>query len=73
MEDKEFEIVEHIGVIKVYDYGWNKELNRVSWHGSDAKFDIRDWTADHSKASRGITLSTEEAKTLSDLLGTVKF
>lgn len=41
---------------------WTKELNLVSWRGRTPKFDIREWSDDHQKMSKGITLSNEEAK-----------
>ena len=63
-----FEIVEEIGVIATHSTGWKKELNLVSWNGAAAKFDLRDWGPDHSRMGKGITLSREEAETLSRLL-----
>ena len=59
-----FEIVEHIGVLAKYNSGWSKEINKVSWNNMPAKYDIRDWSEDHSHMSRGITLNDSEAKTL---------
>ena len=44
--------------------GWAKELNLVSWGGNQPKFDIREWSPDHTKMSKGITLSNVEAETL---------
>lgn len=63
-----FEIVQRFGVISEGKGGWNKELNLVSWSGREAKVDIRDWSQDHQKMSKGITLTKEEAKALSALL-----
>ncbi len=34
------------------------------------KYDIRDWNNDHSRSSKGITLTLEELKNLRDLLTT---
>ena len=65
----EYTIEERIGVIALYKTGWSKELNKVSWNGSNnVKFDIRDWNSDHSAMSRGITLDTEEAFKLYKML-----
>lgn len=36
-----FEIKERIGVLASFNNGWNKEINRVSWNGNPAKYDIR--------------------------------
>ena len=44
--------------------GWAKEANLVSWNGGQEKLDIRDWSPDHSKMSRGVTLTSDEARTL---------
>ena len=62
-----FEIMEHIGVLDTYDnreQPWTKEVNIVSWNGGPAKIDIRDWSADHERMSRGITLTEEQAEKL---------
>lgn len=63
-----FEIQERIGTISVYPTGWSKELNMVSWNGGVPKFDIRDWSPDHSSMSRGITLKESEMRKLTDLM-----
>lgn len=48
--------------------GWAKELNIVSWNGGVPKYDIRDWSPDHTRMSRGITLTEPEIKALKKLL-----
>ena len=68
MAEFKYEIVKKIGVISSNSRGWSKELNLVSWNGAEAKFDIRDWSSDHCKMGRGITMSNEEARTLLRLL-----
>lgn len=58
-----FEIVEHLAVIAVQKNGWSKELNLVSWNGQQPpKFDIREWSADHTRMKRGITLYDNEMR-----------
>ncbi|WP_071130268.1 YdbC family protein [Enterococcus timonensis] len=64
----QFEILETIGVLSSNQKGWQKELNLVSWNERPAKFDLRDWSADHSKMGKGITLSNEEVAALKKLL-----
>ncbi len=66
--DIKFEIVEHIGVLSEGARGWTKELNRVSWNGGAAKYDLRDWSPEHAKMGKGITFTEEEAKKLKELL-----
>lgn len=64
----EYEIMEEVGVLSENTRGWRKELNRVSWNGRPAKFDIRDWAENHEKMGKGITLTDEEAEALKKLL-----
>ena len=40
----------------------------VSWSGAEPKIDIRDWSPDHSKMGKGITLSADEIEKLKELL-----
>ena len=63
-----FKIEEHIGVIGISPTGWKKELNLVSWNGNAAKYDLREWDEDHSHMSKGITMTREEIKALSDII-----
>lgn len=60
MKEVTFEIVEQIGVIEHNENHWNKELNIVKWNDREPRFDIRDWNADHTQMSRGITLTAEQ-------------
>lgn len=64
----EYEIIEEIGVLSENACGWRKELNKVSWNGRPPKYDIRDWSEDHEKMGKGITLTDEEAEVLKKLL-----
>lgn len=63
-----FEIMEHVGVLESRNDGWTKEVNIVSWNGGPAKIDIRDWSADHERMSRGITLTEQQADKLTKAL-----
>ncbi len=65
----EFEIVKHFGVIADKTKGWKRELNSVSWNGAEPKYDIRDWSPEHEKMGKGITLSEEEMKVLYEIIG----
>jgi hypothetical protein len=47
MSDIKYEIIKTIGVLSKSDSGWSKELNLISWNDRDAKYDLRDWSADH--------------------------
>lgn len=68
MSDFKYEVVEEIGVLSESSKGWTKELNRISWNGGDPKYDIRDWSPDHEKMGKGVTLTNEEASKLIELL-----
>lgn len=60
-----FEIIGNIATIGTREYNevtWNKEINLVSWNGRQPKIDIREWTSDHSKMGKGITLTDDEAE-----------
>ena len=63
-----YEIVMQLGVLSQSGSGWTKELNLISWNDRPPKYDIRDWSADHSQMGRGVTLSREELLALRDLL-----
>lgn len=69
----EFEIMEQVGILSTNNKGWQKELNLVSWNGRPAKFDLRDWSSDHQKMGKGVTLSNEELGALKELLEGMSF
>lgn len=71
MADIKYDIEKELGIISESKKGWNKELNLISWNGREAKYDIRDWSEDHSKMGKGITLSLDELKALKDLLNSI--
>lgn len=61
-----FEILKHIGIIS--NNGWDREVNIVSWNGGAPKVDIREWSEDHTKMSKGITMTENEAEQLCMIL-----
>lgn len=65
-----YEIVEKIAVLSESSKGWTKELNLISWNERDPKYDIREWSPNHEKMGKGITLSSEEAAILKKALDT---
>ncbi len=68
MAEIKFEIIETIGILSESSKGWKKELNLISWNEREAKYDIREWSSDHEKMGKGITLSNEEFNILKELL-----
>ena len=68
MADIKFEIIETLGVISTSPKGWTKEVNLIRWNDKPAKIDIRDWSPDHEKMGKGITLTDEEGQALKEIL-----
>ncbi|HEX2995846.1 MAG TPA: YdbC family protein [Anaerolineales bacterium] len=71
MSEIKYEIVQQIGVLSKSASGWTKELNLISWNDREPKYDLRDWSADHEKMGKGVTLSKEELSALKELLNTI--
>ena len=67
MADIKFEIKEELGVLSESAKGWTKELNLI-WNGAEAKYDLRDWSPNHEKMGKGITLTADEVQELYKLL-----
>ena len=63
-----FEIVEQGAVLNDQN-SWNLEINRVSWMGKAAKWDIRSWNENHTQCSKGITLTDAELAALKIFVG----
>lgn len=63
----QYEIVEHIATLSESN-GITKELNRISYNGAPAKWDLRSWMQEGRKMLKGLTLTDEEAEALKDAL-----
>lgn len=72
MSDIKYEIIKTIAVLSTSASGWRKELNLISWNDREPKYDLRDWSADHSKMGKGVTLTKEELLVLKELLNTIE-
>ena len=72
MSEIKYEIVKKVGVLSKAGSSWTKELNLISWNDRDAKYDIRDWSADGTKMGKGVTLSREELVALKELLNSIE-
>ncbi len=68
MADIKFEIKESLGVLSVSPKGWQKELNLVSWNDAEPKYDIREWSPEHDKMGKGVTLSKDEFEKIKEIL-----
>ncbi len=62
-----YEIINSIGVLSENN-SWKKELNRISWNGNEPKYDIRDWSDNHDKMGKGITLTEDELRKLKEII-----
>jgi hypothetical protein len=72
MPEIKYEVIKEIGVLSTSTSGWTKELNLISWNDRDPKYDLRDWSADHEKMGKGVTLSKEELLALKGLLNNIE-
>lgn len=68
-----FEIVEHIATLSRNETGWRKELNIVSWNGTEPKFDIRSWKDDYSGVGKGVTIFEDEMIVLKKAIQKLNF
>ena len=59
MNDFSYTIEEEIATLSTKG-GWSLELNRISWNGRPATYDLRKWSDDHSRMGKGITLNDDE-------------
>ena len=67
MNDFAYKIIRNITTISQRG-NWALELNLVSWDGRPATFDLRKWNEDHTKMSKGISLTRDEVKALGKFL-----
>ena len=72
MAEFKYEIVEKIGVLSQGKGGWQREINLVSWGDREPKYDIRDWSVDNTKMSKGISLTAEEVAVLKEILDEIE-
>ena len=71
MAELKYEITEKLGTIGENARGWVRELNMVSWNDREPKYDLRDWSPDHSRMGKGLTLTVDEVVSLRDLLNSL--
>lgn len=67
-----YQITAHLATLSTNSRtSWTKELNLVSWNDKEPKYDLREWSPDHSKMGKGVTLSREELDALKAALGDI--
>lgn len=70
MSDFKYEILERIAILSERGK-WTKELNKVSWNGRAAKYDLRDWNHEDKKIGKGTTLTDDEINNLKQVLDVI--
>ncbi len=68
MPEIKYEITEHLGVTSETARGWTREVNMISWNGREPKVDIRDWSPEHDKMSKGLTFTKDELVELTKIV-----
>ena len=43
-------------------------MNMVSWNDREPKYDIREWSPDHERMGKGVSLTEEELVALAELI-----
>lgn len=71
MAEFKYEITQELGVLSESKSGWTRELNLISWNGGAPKYDIRDWSPEHEKMGKGISLSANEVEKLRVILSKI--
>ena len=68
MAEFKYETTERIAVLSTNAKGWERQLNMISWNDHEPKYDIRDWSPDGTKMSKGISMTRDELAALKDIL-----
>ena len=68
MPEIKYEITEHLGVLSETARGWTREVYMISWNGREPKVDIRDWSPEHDKMSKGLTFTKDELVELTKIV-----
>lgn len=72
MGEIKFDIVKRIAILSETKGGWTLELNLISWNDREPKYDLREWSPDKEKMSKGITLSREDLTSLREALNMIE-
>ncbi|KOS68951.1 seryl-tRNA synthetase [Lysinibacillus contaminans] len=71
MAEIKYEIIETLAVLSESSKGWKKELNLISWNEREPKYDLREWSEDHTKMGKGVTLTLSELQILKESLSKI--
>jgi len=64
-------IYKHIGDLCKPNNGWVKELNFISWNDREPVYDIRTWNEEHTRYSKGVTITSKQMVRLKELLNEI--
>ena len=69
MAEFKYEITEFIGALKESDsHDWVKAITRISWNYGPSNLDIRNINMAQNILGKGISITDEEAETLTNIL-----
>ena len=69
MADITYNVTRKLGVLSTNENsGWTTEANIISWNNGPEKLDIRSWNPGHTKSSKGLTFTEQEARALEQIL-----
>lgn len=63
MNDFSYDIKQNIAVLSTKG-NWALELNLVSWGNRTPTLDLRRWNEDHTKMSKGLSLTKDELEAI---------
>lgn len=58
----------HLGKLRESEKGWCREVNVISWEGAASRLDIRDWSRNKERSSKGLTFTRAEVEQLREIL-----
>ena len=64
MREIQYEIIKEIAVLSKSGSGYTKEINLIAWNGNEPKYDVRSFSPNREKCSKGVTLTADEAAAL---------
>lgn len=62
--NQNYKLIQNIKTFPVISGKFHLEINVMSWYDKEPVYDIRKWSDDHEKMSKGITLTEAEYKAL---------
>ena len=68
MAEIKYEVVQRVAVLSQRPRGWERQLNLISWNDGEPKYDIRDWSPNHEKMGKGVTLTEAELRSLKAII-----